>query len=138
MPKPNLALLDGLNADGTSIVKSSRQLIEDQLADGNTHIVESDVIDELEDTVLRLSDYLAAVQMVVKETFSHSVWVKAEVRNVSSKGGHYYFELAEKDETGKIIASVRGNLWRFKADRVLKRFERQTGRTLERACHADK
>ena len=46
MPKPNLALLDGLNADGTSIVKSSRQLIEDQLADGNTHIVESDVIDE--------------------------------------------------------------------------------------------
>ena len=132
MPKPNLALLDGLNADGTSIVKSSRQLIEDQLADGNTHIVESDVIDELEDTVLRLSDYLAAVQMVVKETFSHSVWVKAEVRNVSSKGGHYYFELAEKDETGKIIASVRGNLWRFKAERVLRRFERETGRTLER------
>ena len=37
MPKPNLALLDGLNADGTSMVKSSRQLIEDRLADVSSY-----------------------------------------------------------------------------------------------------
>lgn len=88
--------------------------------------------DELENTVLRLSDYLAAVELVVKETFRHSVWVKAEIRNLSSKGGHYYFELAEKDDEGKVIASCRGNLWRFKAARVLTKFERATGMKLDR------
>ncbi|MGM8897879.1 MULTISPECIES: exodeoxyribonuclease VII large subunit [unclassified Psychrobacter] len=86
----------------------------------------------LEDTVLRLSDYLSAVDMVIKQTFNHRVWVKAEIRNLSSKGGHYYFELAEKDDDGKVIASCRGNLWRFKADRVLAKFERATGMPLER------
>ena len=86
----------------------------------------------LEDTVLRLSDYLSAVDMVIKQTFNHRVWVKAEIRNLSSKGGHYYFELAEKDDDGKVIASCRGNLWRFKAARVLAKFERATGMPLER------
>ncbi|MBI0425322.1 exodeoxyribonuclease VII large subunit [Psychrobacter sp. NG27] len=86
----------------------------------------------LEDTVLRLSDYLSAVEMVIKQTFDHRVWVKAEIRNLSSKGGHYYFELAEKDDDGKVVASCRGNLWRFKAARVLAKFERATGMPLER------
>ncbi|MBO1529730.1 exodeoxyribonuclease VII large subunit [Psychrobacter sp. F1192] len=86
----------------------------------------------LEDTVLRLSDYLSAVEMVIKQTFNHRVWVKAEIRNLSSKGGHYYFELAEKDDDGKVVASCRGNLWRFKAARVLAKFERATGMPLER------
>ena len=86
----------------------------------------------LEDTVLRLSDYLSAVEMVIKQTFDHRVWVKAEIRNLSSKGGHYYFELAEKDDDGKVVASCRGNLWRFKAARVLAKFERATGMALER------
>lgn len=86
----------------------------------------------LEDTVLRLSDYLSAVDMVIKQTFNHRVWVKAEIRNLTSKGGHYYFELAEKDDDGKVIASCRGNLWRFKAARVLAKFERATGMPLDR------
>ena len=88
--------------------------------------------DALENTVLRLSDYLAAVDMVIKQTFDHRVWVKAEIRNLSSKGGHYYFELAEKDDDGKVVASCRGNLWRFKAARVLAKFERATGMALSR------
>ncbi|MGP5547146.1 exodeoxyribonuclease VII large subunit [Psychrobacter alimentarius] len=88
--------------------------------------------DHLENTVLRLSDYLTAVDMVIKQTFDHRVWVKAEIRNLSSKGGHYYFELAEKDDDGKVVASCRGNLWRFKAARVLAKFERATGMPLDR------
>ncbi|MBO6225928.1 MAG: exodeoxyribonuclease VII large subunit, partial [Psychrobacter sp.] len=88
--------------------------------------------DHLENTVLRLSDYSTAVDMVIKQTFDHHVWVKAEIRNLSSKGGHYYFELAEKDDDGKVVASCRGNLWRFKAARVLAKFERATGMPLDR------
>ena len=94
--------------------------------------IEGSLENNLEDTVLRLSDYLAAVEMVVKQTFEHRVWVKAEIRNLSSKGGHYYFELAEKDDDGKVVASCRGNLWRFKASRVLAKFERATGMALNR------
>lgn len=47
----------------------------------------------LSDTILSLSDYLSAVQLVISETFAHTVWVKAEIRSLSAKGGHYYSTL---------------------------------------------
>lgn len=122
MPKPDLSRLDIPDADN----------IDFDTQDIKSEMLIDPIDDELENTVLRLSDYLAAVELVVKETFRHSVWVKAEIRNLSSKGGHYYFELAEKDDEGKVIASCRGNLWRFKAARVLTKFERATGMKLDR------
>lgn len=122
MPKPDLSRLDIPDSDN----------IDFDTQDIKSEMLIDPIDDELENTVLRLSDYLAAVELVVKETFRHSVWVKAEIRNLSSKGGHYYFELAEKDDEGKVIASCRGNLWRFKAARVLTKFERATGMKLDR------
>lgn len=129
MRKPNLANLAQTNAKADKVIVPAKDLatLEAELAER-----ENSLEDNLEDTVLRLSDYLAAVEMVVKQTFEHRVWVKAEIRNLSSKGGHYYFELAEKDDDGKVIASCRGNLWRFKATRVLAKFERATGMALTR------
>lgn len=90
---------------------------------------------QLQDTVLTLADYLSAVQLVINETFAHSVWVKAEIRSLSSKGGHYYFELADKDEAGKITASCRGNLWKSIATSVIGKFEKTTVMTLERGLN---
>lgn len=90
---------------------------------------------ELQDTTLNLADYLQAVQLVINETFAHSVWVKAEIRSVSSKGGHFYFELADKDETGKVTASCRGNLWRHTATGVIRRFEQTTGISLDKGLN---
>lgn len=132
MRKPNLANLAQANAkagENTKVIVPAKDLatLEAELAE-----VDGSLENSLEDTVLRLSDYLAAVEMVVKKTFAHRVWVKAEIRNLSSKGGHYYFELAEKDDDGKVVASCRGNLWRFKATRVLAKFERATGMALNR------
>ncbi|ELA08561.1 exodeoxyribonuclease VII large subunit [Moraxella macacae 0408225] len=77
---------------------------------------------------LSLADYLQTVQLVIHETL-HSAWVKAEIRSVSSKSGHFYFELADKDTDGKINASCRGNLWRSNANKVIRRFEQTTGIT---------
>ncbi len=124
MRKPNLSSLKP-----AKVLAPAKDLatLEAELAEQ-----ESSLEGNLEDTVLRLSDYLSAVEMVIKQTFDHRVWVKAEIRNLSSKGGHYYFELAEKDDDGKVIASCRGNLWRFKAARVLAKFERATGMELNR------
>ncbi len=118
--KPNLS---AAQSDKVIVPAKDLATLEAELAEAD---------DALENTVLRLSDYLSAVEMVVKQTFDHRVWVKAEIRNLSSKGGHYYFELAEKDDAGKVVASCRGNLWRFKAARVLDKFERATGMVLER------
>ena len=124
MRKPNLS-----HTKQAKVLAPAKDLatLEAELAEQ-----ENSLEGNLEDTVLRLSDYLSAVDMVIKQTFNHRVWVKAEIRNLSSKGGHYYFELAEKDDDGKVIASCRGNLWRFKATRVLDKFERATGMPLDR------
>ena len=124
MRKPNLS-----NTKQAKVLTPAKDLatLEAELAEQENNLEVN-----LEDTVLRLSDYLSAVEMVIKQTFDHRVWVKAEIRNLSSKGGHYYFELAEKDDDGKVVASCRGNLWRFKAARVLAKFERATGMPLER------
>ena len=128
MRKPNLnALNPAKTSSKTIVLAKDLATLEAELAE-----VEASLENTLEDTVLRLSDYLAAVDMVIKQTFAHRVWVKAEIRNLSSKGGHYYFELAEKDDDGKVVASCRGNLWRFKATRVLAKFERATGMALNR------
>lgn len=131
MRKPNLAALTSSKTrkNAAKVIVPAKDLatLEAELAAQQDSLENS-----LEDTVLRLSDYLAAVEMVVKQTFEHRVWVKAEIRNLSSKGGHYYFELAEKDDDGKVVASCRGNLWRFKAARVLAKFERATGIALNR------
>ena len=129
MRKPNLANMKQASSKKDKVLVPAKDLatLEAELAEQENSLEVS-----LEDTVLRLSDYLSAVDMVIKQNFNHRVWVKAEIRNLSSKSGHYYFELAEKDDDGKVIASCRGNLWRFKAARVLAKFERATGMPLDR------
>lgn len=77
---------------------------------------------------LPLSDYLSAVQEVIRMTFDEPVWVKAEIRNLSIKGGHYYLELAEKEEdSDKVIASCRATIWKFTAVKIVLKFERESG-----------
>lgn len=75
-----------------------------------------------------LSEYLSTVQEVIQVAFNESVWVKAEIRNLSIKGGHYYLELAEKDEhTDKVVASCRATIWKFSAAKIVLKFERESG-----------
>lgn len=78
-----------------------------------------------------LSEYLEQVKGVITASFNKGVWVKAEIRNLSSKGGHYYFELAEKDEaTDQTIASCKAVVWKFNAKKVIDQFELESGVTL--------
>nr|ESK35575.1 hypothetical protein F987_04156 [Acinetobacter gyllenbergii NIPH 230] len=61
-------------------------------------------------------------------SFDEPLWVKAEIRNLSIKGGHYYLELAEKEEdTDKVIASCKATIWKFTAAKIVLRFERESG-----------
>lgn len=82
----------------------------------------------MSDFQLSLSEYLATVQEVIRITFDEPVWVKAEIRNLSIKGGHYYLELAEKEEdTDKVIASCKATIWKFAAAKMVLKFERESG-----------
>ena len=82
----------------------------------------------MSDDQLSLSEYLETVQKVVKITFGEPVWVKAEIRSLNSKSGHYYLELAEKEEgTDKVVASCKGTIWKFAATKILTKFQQESG-----------
>lgn len=81
-----------------------------------------------EEFQLSLSQYLSTVQEVIQIAFNEPVWVNAEIRNLSIKGGHYYLELAEKDEhTYKVIASCKATIWKSSATKMVLKFERESG-----------
>lgn len=87
----------------------------------------------MSDLQLSLSEYLATVQEVIRVTFDEAIWVKAEIRNLSIKGGHYYLELAEKEEdTDKVIASCKATIWKFSAAKMVLKFESESGVELSR------
>ena len=87
----------------------------------------------MSDFQLSLSEYLATVQEVIRIAFDEPVWVKAEIRNLSIKGGHYYLELAEKDKnTDKVIASCKATIWKSAAAKMVLKFERESGIELSR------
>lgn len=87
----------------------------------------------MSDLQFSLSEYLATVQEVIRVTFDEAIWVKAEIRNLSIKGGHYYLELAEKEEdSDKVIASCKATIWKFSAAKMVLKFERESGVELSR------
>ncbi|CAM4305663.1 exodeoxyribonuclease VII large subunit [Acinetobacter pragensis] len=82
----------------------------------------------MSDLQLSLSEYLSAVQEVIKLAFDDAVWVKAEIRNLNIKGGHYYIELAEKESSSdKVIASCKATIWKFSSAKIVGKFERESG-----------
>lgn len=82
----------------------------------------------MSEPLFSLSDYLSTVQEVIRLSFDEPVWVKAEIRNLSIKGGHYYLELAEKEEdTDKVIASCKATIWKSTALKIVLKFERESG-----------
>ncbi|MFP6821484.1 exodeoxyribonuclease VII large subunit, partial [Acinetobacter sp.] len=87
----------------------------------------------MSDLQFSLSEYLATVQEVIRVTFDEPIWVKAEIRNLSIKGGHYYLELAQKEEdSDKVIASCKATIWKFSAAKMVLKFERESGVELSR------
>ncbi len=87
----------------------------------------------MQDPQFSLKEYLSTVQEVIKLTFDIPVWVKAEIRNLNIKAGHYYLELAEKDpDNDQVIASCRATIWKFAAQKIVTPFERETGIELSR------
>ena len=85
MRKPNLSQSKQASTNKAKVITPAKDLatLEAELAEQENSLEVS-----LEDTVLRLSDYLSAVDMVIKQTFNHRVWVKAETVSYTHLRAH--------------------------------------------------
>ncbi|HEY8710131.1 MAG TPA: exodeoxyribonuclease VII large subunit, partial [Burkholderiaceae bacterium] len=77
-----------------------------------------------------LSRLLQGVAKAVAEAYSTGVWTTAEVLRASTKDGHVYLELSERDADGRVLAKAQAAIWARTAERIVPEFERDTGATL--------
>ncbi len=78
-----------------------------------------------EKTVYSLSQLARSIQKVMNAHCSKVVWLKAEIvkLNYYSKSGHCYPALVEKKD-GKVIAEMRGNIWKGTFENINEKFRR--------------
>lgn len=79
----------------------------------------------------RLSLVLKRVQAALKQSFPGAQWIIAEIANLNARRGHIYLELTETNEQGQTLASCRAMIWQSQAQRLLTRFEGETGSPLQ-------
>ena len=61
--------------------------------------------------IFSLSQLTTSLQNFITKNFAaKAFWVSAEITKISTKGGHYYFELAET-QNHYLLAQVQSNLW---------------------------
>lgn len=75
----------------------------------------------------QLSVVLRNVQNALRSHFPGGIWVIAEISNINKNRGHLYLELSESNAQGQTLASCRAMIWQSNAERLLSRFETETG-----------
>ena len=78
---------------------------------------------------LSLSQLLMQVEAAVQQRFPASLWVRAEIAELSERR-HLYLHLVETSEQGEELASVRATLWQSQMETVLGKFRQATGSPL--------
>ncbi|MCH2216201.1 MAG: exodeoxyribonuclease VII large subunit [Flavobacteriales bacterium] len=78
-----------------------------------------------------LLDLTENIKQQIEKTYKSSYWVKAEINrlNYYPQSGHCYPELVEKNN-GKIVAEIRGFLFRNLYEEIDQNFVEQTGKRL--------
>jgi len=76
-------------------------------------------------SLFELNEY---IRRIVALNFPAGLWISCEIAQVNESGGHYYFNLIEKDETdGAIIAESEAVLWQ----RSYRSLRRKIGKTID-------
>ncbi|WP_029407554.1 exodeoxyribonuclease VII large subunit [Thiomicrorhabdus sp. Milos-T2] len=78
----------------------------------------------------KLSVVLSKVQANLRQGFPGGVWVVAEIANINTRRGHVYLELSETNDSGQAVANCRAMIWQSQANRLLERFNLETGSEL--------
>jgi exodeoxyribonuclease VII large subunit len=58
-----------------------------------------------------LSDITSRVQNILQPYIGKLFWVKAEISSGRERGGSFYCDLVESDDSGKIVAQMRCTIW---------------------------
>lgn len=79
---------------------------------------------------ISLSRLLQGVAAAVANAFQDGIWTIVDVISVSTRGGHVYLELAERDSKAVVLAKASGMIWANTAKALVPQFERSTGARL--------
>lgn len=75
-----------------------------------------------EHEIFTLKQVAASIQKAISERYNRLYWVKAEMHKLNyTIKGHCYPELVHKED-GKLVADMRGQIWKANYDRISKNF----------------
>lgn len=80
---------------------------------------------------LTLSELNDLIGEVLTNALDNTYWVRAEIASLSTRGGHGYFDLIEKGETGLMNAKVRATCWSNLYPMLNAYFQEETGTSLQ-------
>jgi len=70
-----------------------------------------------------LSDITNRIQQILQPHIGKNFWIKAEISSGRERGGSFYCDLVESDESGKIIAQMRCTIWNRDLSNIRKQFK---------------
>jgi len=72
--------------------------------------------------IFTLRQVVSSIRKTIEERYNREYWVKAEMHKLGqTRAGHCYPELVQKED-GKIVAEMRGTIWKHSFDRINARF----------------
>ena len=72
--------------------------------------------------IFTLKQVVSSIRKTIEERYNREYWVKAEMHKLGqTKAGHCYPELVQKED-GKIVAEMRGTIWKHNFDSINQRF----------------
>lgn len=77
-----------------------------------------------------LSELLATLKGVINRGMPESVWVRAEISEMSGKNGHLYLKLTDRSERGDPLGNAKGVVWKNRAAEIQSKFVEATGEGL--------
>ena len=71
-----------------------------------------------------LSAITTRIQQILQPHIGKLFWVKAEVSSGRERGGSFYCDLVESDESGKIVAQMRCTIWNRDLSNIKSQFKK--------------
>lgn len=76
-----------------------------------------------EKQIFTLQQVTRSIQKVIEDRYSRLYWVQAEMHKLNfTNKGHCYPELVQKED-GRIVAEMRGTIWKTQFDKISRRFQ---------------
>ena len=80
---------------------------------------------------ITLTELLTRLKGVITQGMSESVWVRAEISELSGKNGNLYLQLTERTERGDPLGRAKAVIWKSRATGITSKFVGATGEGLK-------